>query len=384
MTETTQSAEPILPQALSLNATKTAQIRLASGDHGHASLVHLASSPVAWVEGARGRDAMTDEQQQQQTGGALAVIAAETPAQIAEQWAALTPDDRKRRAAKALRDDDREALWSLAVAEFALRQRVSPGTLRIYRPLAHLFLSWCAENGIKPHRIDRDAARRYRVWLAARGLAPPTQNVRLQAAARVLDGLVWAGMAQGNPLVGPGIRARDPDRPQDKARAYSAEDVAAMLAEARPRERAIVLLGAHAGLRASEISAVTWADVDLPQRRLIVRDGKGGRTATVGLTAPCAEALAALRAEATGERVIPLCRNSIHEAVTALCVRAGVTPLGVHALRHACGTQLHRLTHDLMVVRRHLRHADPSTTAIYVHLGAEDYRAAVDALGAAT
>jgi hypothetical protein len=76
----------------------------------------------------------------------------------------------------------------------------------------------------------------------------------------------------------------------------------------------------------------------------------------------------------------PLCREQVHRLVTALAKRAGVRPLGFHALRHYCGTRLYSQTKDLLLVQRHLRHSQIQTTTIYTHLAEGTYTAAVDAL----
>lgn len=53
----------------------------------------------------------------------------------------------------------------------------------------------------------------------------------------------------------------------------------------------IVLLGAHAGLRVSEMIALKWEDSDLSNRTLKVVAGKGGKTALVNLFPTLVEAL---------------------------------------------------------------------------------------------
>ena len=45
-----------------------------------------------------------------------------------------------------------------------------------------------------------------------------------------------------------------------------------------------MLLGAHAGLRVSEMTALKWQDVNLSEAVLRVVAGKGGKTARVYLT----------------------------------------------------------------------------------------------------
>ena len=60
------------------------------------------------------------------------------------------------------------------------------------------------------------------------------------------------------------------------ATAYT--EVAALLQAARdPMDAVLVLLGAHAGVRAQECADLRWADVYLARWDLVVRRGKGGK-----------------------------------------------------------------------------------------------------------
>jgi len=170
----------------------------------------------------------------------------------------------------------------------------------------------------------------------------------------------------------------------EKRDRYSDEELGFLLEEADPRERVILLLGADAGLRASELVGLAWADVDLPGQTLVVRAGKGGKRRSVGMTERLTEALVALGIGAEEERVIAVGRGRLHVIVGSLCRRAGVEARGVHALRHSCGSRLHRATKDLVLTARHLGHASTTPTELYAKLDDRDYRAGVAALGEAT
>ena len=73
-------------------------------------------------------------------------------------------------------------------------------------------------------------------------------------------------------------------------------------------------------------------------------------------------------------------RQRVQQVFDRLSENSGVKHRGYHALRHSCGTRLYSATRDLLVVQRHLRHSDPSTSRIYAHLADGDYRRAVAAL----
>ena len=128
----------------------------------------------------------------------------------------------------------------------------------------------------------------------------------------------------------------------------------------------IVLLGAHAGLRVSEMTALKWEHVDLGDGSLKVVNGKGGKTARVYLTPTLLRALEAIPLEERVGFVLPCrSRQSVYERLEAACKQAKVRFKGVHALRHASGTRLKEETGDLALVADHLRHSSLDTARGY-------------------
>jgi len=173
-----------------------------------------------------------------------------------------------------------------------------------------------------------------------------------------------------------GVRAApEKTAPWDRRTPYPPADVERLLAAATGEDRALVLLGAHAGLRVSEALALRHADVRLGDDELDVRDGKGGKARTV----PVSESLAsALREGAHTDsqdsredghaegRVLRLRDDrQARLRLRRLTVAAGVPYRGYHALRHYCGTRLMRDTGDLDTVARVLGHSSIETARVY-------------------
>lgn len=145
-----------------------------------------------------------------------------------------------------------------------------------------------------------------------------------------------------------------------------------------------MLLGAHAGLRIAEISRLRWPDIDWKSRELIVRGGKGGKTARVALSGRLREALRALPRDATelDGFVLPWRAYRARERFQRLCRRAGVEyqDRAVHGLRHGAGTRVYQQFGDLGRVAQHLRQASIDTARRYakmadkvIHEGIEDW-----------
>ncbi len=288
----------------------------------------------------------------------------------AQHWTDLAPDERKRRAATAARDRDLDVLWSLTEASLALHSArgaaLSPHTLRVYRKGVALALY--ALEGHSVLRPARDWGALYRAELSAHH-RPSTCTVRLAAARALYNALRWSGATDADPLRD--VRSvRDPTPPWEKRTEYSDRDLEALLEIADPRERLLVLLGAHAGLRVGDIAALEPADLDLPNHRLRVRHGKGGKARTVGLSERLTAALQAFPGQPAGGTVFGVGTTRLWQIMRVLCERAQqlgieVPARGVHSLRHSSGTRLYRETGDLLLVRDHLGHASVRSSERY-------------------
>jgi integrase/recombinase XerC len=294
----------------------------------------------------------------------------------------------RRFAVEAAGERDVERLWRLIEAHLTLHGASGVGTskhtLRAYRRgLVELVTLWAGESLLRP---ARDAGALYVQRLRAgdrepileaadsggrgrrpkRGpLAPATVELRLAAARALYDALRWAGATEADPFRD--VRTgRDTNREEDVAglKVYTEYELIELLGRADdPQDRVILLLGAHAGLRVSEMLGLRWDEVDAAGRELLVRAGKGNKTALVQLTPRLADELEGWRrlrlAEGGGDPHVLRLRSQygVYRRLRRLCVWAGVRFKGVHALRHAAGTKLYRQTGDLGQVQDHLRHA---------------------------
>ena len=125
----------------------------------------------------------------------------------------------------------------------------------------------------------------------------------------------------------------------------------------------MVLLGAHAGLRVSEMCRLGWRDIDFKVRKLLVKRGKGGRDRRVSLSNTLTRAL--WEGRGTGQVLRVSSRSRAYRRLRNLCLSAGVEFRGVHALRHYAGTRIYRETRDLNEAAHVLGHASLETTRVY-------------------
>ena len=184
--------------------------------------------------------------------------------------------------------------------------------------------------------------------------------------------------------------------PQPGARAFSVDEVKALIEAAQHMERTsgragkygpnrstLYLFLAHTGLRYGEATRLEWKVIDLANRRLRVRDDKAGRGDHIPIHDEVCEALAELRAANPAD--IRVFRKVSHHTLTADMERAKV-PRRVdgqggqwHCFRKMSVTERLRRGADPDHVRRLARHQNLSLTmGTYNQLADEELRGAVE------
>lgn len=108
--------------------------------------------------------------------------------------------------------------------------------------------------------------------------------------------------------------------------------------------RAIIVVAIESAMRLGEMIELTWKDVDLSGRTVVLRDTKNGDTRVVPLTRRAAGALAALRTQrgAETQRVFNLWKrsDSFSKGWRALLRRAKIEDLRFHDLRHEAASRM--------------------------------------------
>lgn len=194
-----------------------------------------------------------------------------------------------------------------------------------------------------------------------------------------------------NPMAGfPTIKAV----PRKLPTVLSAEETRSLLASPRSdtikglRDRALLALFYGTGIRVSECCGLRNGHVDLNELTVSVT-GKGGHQRTV----PFNEATAATlrqyaKARGPGLPTAPffmsrnyraMSRGAVYDCVRASARRARLGKVvSPHRLRHTFATHLVRAGVGLVTIRDLLGHRLITSTQIYLHVTAEDLRAAAD------
>ena len=142
------------------------------------------------------------------------------------------------------------------------------------------------------------------------------------------------------------------------------------------RDATAILVAYRHGLRASEIMALRWDDIDLATGRLHVRRAKAGDASVHPISARESRALRKLLREAPtspyvfiSERRAPLSAAGYQRMVARAGVAAKFTFLvHSHMLRHACGFKLANDGHDTRAFQAYLGHRSIMSTVRYTAL----------------
>lgn len=250
------------------------------------------------------------------------------------------------------------------------------------------------------HDIRRDHIFAYLDERLAAGAAVKSVNQELRAFHAVLRFLQERDFAVPQAL----LRLQGLKEPDALPRFLTDEQVNALRIDLEQRvnqaptpvakrnallDRAAFYLLWQGGLRLGEVEELTLADLNLTQRHLVVRRGKGLQDRAVYLTDGAVAALTAyLVVRGSGQtdhvflfRHLPLSKDFLRGRIKAAGERTGVkvTP---HQLRHTFATQLLNAGCKITTIQALLGHRHANTTLTYARL--HDQTIAADYLAAMT
>ncbi|MGD0113508.1 MAG: tyrosine-type recombinase/integrase [Armatimonadota bacterium] len=242
---------------------------------------------------------------------------------------------------------------------------------------------------VAPDQVRREMVVQFA--LSLKGQAPLTVRRKLTAIASFYHYLEDTGSAVPNPARGlplPKVAQRFPT-------CLTAEQATVLLEAAHtPWHRVLLTLLLFAGLRRSEVAAITLADLDMGNAQLLVR-GKGAKQRVVPLTPLVVEAVREYlpcRPQTESQHLFvsrvggrPIAGRVTNRMLARVLGKAGLDQHGItpHALRRTFATHLIRNGVDVRTVQELLGHADLQTTARYLHSDTRTKQAAVGKLAAA-
>ncbi len=289
-------------------------------------------------------------------------------------------------------------LLSTAIQEFdlSLIGVVAPGTRNLYLRRLRSLLDFLGD--VEIERITTSDLRRWRAELAERkerwvnnpyrppalgGLSPWTIHSYVRIARRFFRWLAEEGYLDQSPAA----RLELPPLPEEPPKAVSEEDLWRLLDAARdsPRNYALLCLLADTAARVGAIVALRLEDLDLENRRALVREkGRGGRRKAryVYFSERTKEALEAyLRERPTDDNGYlfvsrqggGLTPHAVYQVLRRLAKKAGVRGrFNPHAFRHGWAREALRNGADLGTVSDILGHSSVEVTKRFYARWADD------------
>lgn len=251
---------------------------------------------------------------------------------------------------------------------------------------------------ITPDRVS--AYRDERLGVNKRGASTVRNELSLLSTMMTVARVEWRLPVQ-NPL----NDVRRPEPPPNREISLTEEQAALILEECRKSSNkklyAYVLLLMHTGTRASEAAGRRLKDVDLVNRKTILRETKSGKPRIIPITNAVRDALqdietedyfflseSHLENERYRNRPATIFRDAWDQALARAKERDTSFPhITIHDLRHTAGTHLLEQGADLRTVADILGHSDIRMTTKYTHPSEKQKRAAlerIEYLGIAT
>jgi len=265
------------------------------------------------------------------------------------------------------------------------------------------FSDWLAANGYTDAALLSDVfavavLRRYQYHKSREGCRPRSIHSAFHPLRGLGEFLVANGLIDENPTK----KLTMPKKDAAQRLIVTDENVLALFdaCEKQRTERQIALSRAvlsvfcYGGLRRDELCNLRLEDVNLTERSILVRSGKGSKSRRVFV---CADAVNALREwlalrekECQSDwlfmydRARRIHHTGIASLIATLAAIAGLRDnpaLKPHGLRHWCATNLLRNGANLRDVQQFLGHSDIATTSKYLHSNEEQLRSISELTG---
>jgi integrase len=233
---------------------------------------------------------------------------------------------------------------------------------------------------ISPEMISQYKARRY-----VENAKPATINRELSLAKHAFNlGLKEWGWCKENPFCK--VKMEKENNARDRVLGYDEED---RLLDVCPKWlRDIVTFALHTGARLGEILELTWKDVDIFRKVVVIHQGKTGHTKTIPLT-PTAVGILIEKGKVRnlyfnlvfhttkGSRIT---NRNLERTFTNALKKAKIENFHFHDLRHTFASRLAMAGKDLYLIQKLLGHREPRMVQRYAHHSIESLRSGIDVL----
>jgi integrase/recombinase XerD len=276
----------------------------------------------------------------------------------------------------------------ITIAEFKNQLKArgyAESTVLWYGVSLDQFKRYLDDKGIRDIRqVNHPMILDYQEHLMTLPLAMETKAVRIRAVKRLFEGLAEAHKLLINPTEGIVETSR---RNRKIGTVLTLDEVKKLLAQpnlAKPthiRDRAIMETFYSTGIRLNELISLEVYDVDLKEKIIFIRKGKGNKQRVVPMGKHAAGYIREYIEKARPrharknprERRLfltdsgrPLTKLNVEQFIRKYRIEAGIKkPASPHALRRTCATHLLQQGADIRYVQELLGHKDLRTTQQY-------------------
>ena len=282
------------------------------------------------------------------------------------------------------------------------KHETSPATIAFYKSTAGKFLAYLQrvdQAGMDIEAVTREHITGFRNSLTAT-LAPRSVNHALKGLRSIFKAARRDGVIQDDPT-----EFVDAVRQSggDEQRAFTIEELRAILAASDDEWRGMIKCGLYLGQRLADIAMLTWANVDLARGEMRLTTRKTGKKLILPIAPPLRRHLESL--SSSGQTKKPLhprayavvqqdgrasrLSKQFGELLEAAGLRAkipkglkakeGTSTVGrrrggvptFHGLRRTAATLLHEAGIPAAVAQTLIGHDDEATHALYVNVGRE-------------
>ncbi|GAB4253928.1 MAG: tyrosine recombinase XerC [Methylomicrobium sp.] len=264
-----------------------------------------------------------------------------------------------------------------------IEKRMSDHTVSGYRRDLETLRDFCIEKNLRdwselrPDHVRSHIAQRHRQGLGSKSLQRALSSIR---------GFYRFLMKHHQVSNNPAQHVKAPKQDRKLPEVLDVDQVTGLL-EAKTdswldiRDKAMFELLYSSGLRLSELTALDIDDIDLSDRSLRVKSGKGGKSRLLPIGSKAIEALKQWlpirsdlcrhdnKALFLSTRTTRLAPRSVQQRLEQWCLKKGIPEhVHPHMLRHSFASHLLESSRDLRAVQELLGHSNIGTTQIYTHL----------------
>ncbi len=261
-------------------------------------------------------------------------------------------------------------------------RNLAPRSRALYETDVTQFLAYLQKLKVKElKKVEQRHVMGYLAELDKKKLTGVTRRRKLVVIRGFFDWLKINDEVAANPA----RRVQLPQREEKEPRYLTKPEYERLLSVIhKPRDRAIIQLILHTGMRLSEVQRATLSDlISFPKR--VVKDSygelrihsKGPKVRTVYLLDKACGALKEwldVRPDVESDALFlsrrrrPLSARAIQYVVEKYLKAANIRGAGVHSLRHTFATHHLAAGTSLKTLQKNLGHKDLSTTSTYLHI----------------